>query len=231
LIALLEDCGCSVGVERRHHGEWHIERRRHEVVGTREALWRNTDDGECLATEADLAANDRGIGAELLAPCLIRKHDDGIAPDAIFIRNEPTPQRRPNVEEVEEICADRLAERPLRWLVTPQTEAGNHAVERRQPFEALRAIAEIGVIGIRQLDVAVFACGRRTDDVHQPARIGNRQRAKDQAVRDAEHGGIGAHADGNRQDCRERESRILRQHPCAVPDVLPDGFEHQMPAS
>jgi hypothetical protein len=80
------------------------------------------------------------------------EHDDGLAScDAIFIGQEPTPQCRPNVKEVEKVRADRLTKGSLCRFVAPSSEAGNHSVDGREPLEALRAVAEIGIVGIQEV--------------------------------------------------------------------------------
>ena len=68
--------------------------------------------------------DDRGVGAELLGPRLVREHDHSIAAgDAILIGNERSPHDRLDAKNVEEICADCESERALRGIVALRGKA------------------------------------------------------------------------------------------------------------
>ena len=60
-----------------------------------------------------------------------------------------------------------------------------------------------------------MTCTRRVRRVHW-------QRAKEQPVQDREDRGVGADAEGKRQDDRDRESRTLDERAAGVAQVLPE---------
>ena len=199
-----------------------------EVVGTGESLRCDANHRERLARQADLAADDVRVGAELLRPGLVGQDDDGIAPGhAIFVGHERAPECWADVKDVEEVGTDREPICALRGFVASASEGDTHQVGRGESLEALRAVAQVGVIGIRDGVAAYFACRQCGAHRHQPVRVWYRQRPKHQAICDAEHRGVRADANGDREDGDQREPRVLRQHPRPMPQVLPDRFEHE----
>ncbi len=226
-VALLEQAWRGPGHERWQHRDRDVERDRLKNVEAGEPLWRDADHGERHPGEPDLAAHDRGVGAKLLAPCLVREDDHRIAAgNAILIGQERSPQHRPDAKNIEEIRADCLPERALRGLVSLPGKTRVHEARGGEAVEAARATANVDVVQVRDTAVAHFSGGRRRTHCDQFAGRGHCERSQDQAVGDAEHRGVRADADGDRQDGDQREAGVLRQHPCTVAEVLRYRLEH-----
>ena len=96
--------------------------------------------GERLARQADLAADDVRVGAELLRPGLVGQDDDGIAPGhAIFVGHERAPECGADAKDVEEVGTDREPICAPRRFVASASEGDTHQVGRGQALEARRA--------------------------------------------------------------------------------------------
>jgi hypothetical protein len=61
----------------------------------------------------------------------------------------------------------------------------------------------------------------RNDD--EPIAAPHRQRSKNYRIHNAEDGGVGANAQRECDDDRDRESRMFEQHPQAVANVPEEG--------
>ena len=66
-------------------------------------------------------------------------------------------------------------------------------------------------------------------DLHETIRIFVGQRAQQDRVDDAKDGGVGADAEGERDDRHGREAGVLRQHAQAVSHVLKKGTHNFLP--
>ena len=62
-------------------------------------------------------------------------------------------------------------------------------------------------------------------EIRERLRLRHRQLLEHQPVDHAEDGGIGADAQGQRQDSHNREAGVPAQHARAVTQVLPQGFK------
>ena len=71
------------------------------------------------------------------------------------------------------------------------------------------------------------APGIAPKDADQFIRFGNRKRAEEQHVHDAEDYGIGPDTQRQRQHGNQTEARIFPEHPRAITQVLKDVFQHK----
>ncbi len=190
------------------------------MVDAREALRRDADDGEFHAAQGDALVDDRRVSRKLLRPLVVVEHDDWIAPcDVVFVAAQRTTERRTHVHRIEEVAADRHPDLPLRRLVGAIGEAGDDEGIGNGIVEAPGPVAQVDVVGIRKAAIAEAGIARLAEYGDHFAGAGHRQRPEDQPVGDAEHRGVGADANRDRQDGDGREARVLHQHPEAVLEV------------
>ena len=104
-----------------------------------------------IAAELHAAAENGGVGAELLFPQAVADHDDGVAArDLILLRPEGAAQLGLDAHDAEEVAADEQAERQL--AAAPRASAASpdgEAAEGDQPVKAGAAIADVDVLAIR----------------------------------------------------------------------------------
>src|SRR5882672_2682697 len=110
----------------------------------------------------------------------------------------------------------------------------SYAVTRRHRTERLIPLSPVEEIRIRTSVVYLWtfrvARVRRAND-YQPLRFGIRQRPEQHRIDDTENRSVGADSQRQRQYRNQCEARILRQHSCAVAQVLPYVFEPSHTAS
>ena len=183
--------------EREHHV------RRPADVDAEESRRSHTDDGERDALHGQLASHDIFGAAEVLTPEAMTDDDDGTirCSAAIVCRHEQTTAHRTHAEFVEEppayVCAvdghGSAALREVEALARPR----KGAVE-----QLVLAGPDLLPHGIRPGAVG---------EQREAGRIADGQRAQDQAVEDREQRRVGADAERERADDREREARALAQ--------------------
>ena len=140
---------------------------------------------------------------------------------ALLFGQEEAPARGPDAEHVEVVGAREHPARALGLALSAQ-------VERREAVggesvEGLCVVAEVQVVGVRDLREAV-AVRRRAAHVDEPRLVAHaRQRPQERRVDEAEDRRVRADADGQRHDGHQREARTLQQRPRAEAHVLPQG--------
>ena len=138
---------------------------------------------------------------------------DRIAPDhAVVVDADRAAVNRLDAERVEQVAADGHSETALSRLIGAIGQADDDDSKRNEGGEAPRLVAHVFIVRVRQRcrrgtrETRLGNDGRDGDDL---ARTGNGERAEHQRVREAEHRGVGAHANRDRQHRDEREARIL----------------------
>ncbi len=185
---------------------------RHEDVGVRlrqaELGRENADDGVGLAAERDRAADDRRIARPLALPETVGQSHDALTALAVVVLRERAPRRRAGAESLEE--ARRHvggADFPGLAVARQVHRHGGRAAHRRERmgggFE-IRELEHRDVVGERD----------------QPPGLGIRQGGEEDAIEDAEDGGVGADAERDRQDRGTREGRGLGERARGLADVL-----------
>ncbi len=91
--------------------------------------------------------------------------------------------------------------------------------------ERLAPLAHVGEVAERELRQRGAVLRGLLAERHHAIRLGERQRLEQHGVDDAEDGGVGADAEGEREDGDGAVGGLLTQHPGAVDEVVPEGFE------
>jgi hypothetical protein len=190
-------------------------------VGPQEAGRRDADDGERLIAERQPAADDGRRRAIAIAPEGVTDDDDrAIGPTAtahIIGACQQASQPRAHPERVEEAAADPhpidRASLATGVLVEAGGVEGEGAVEEIAVMIAQRLPDRVGEIAPDVLAI------RRQADLHQPFRIGHRQRLQHHRVDDGEDRSVGTDPQREREDRDRREHRRGPQHTQAVADI------------
>src|SRR5215470_3804346 len=153
-------------------------------------------------------------------PVRVAKDGPRRAVGATFIGSvEKATEMRLNFERVEIVAADFVD--PGGGGVFARVEGGYANVVGREAFEAVVAVAQIDIIGIRlrrkMIDGAL--------DAVEGFGLRHIERAEDERVQGAEDDGVGADGDGERDHGDGGKAGGFAQHAQAIADVLRGGFE------
>jgi hypothetical protein len=173
--------------------------------------------GRC-AVERDRAADDRGVGAEVVAPDRLAQHQQALVAGALLL-GEGAPQQRPHTHHVEEIRCHLAAAGADRPVAAGERE--RLPVPGRQIDDAARALRQVEVVQPRPVrDVAAAAFrGLAAAHVYDALRVGVRVGPQQRRVDQAEEPEVRADADRECRDCGEREARLAREEPQREPQL------------
>ena len=212
------------GCRRRRQAQVgpHVESRARLKIGgfadEGEVAGEDADHGVLRIVQADVGADDCGARAEVPLPGGIAEHHD-----VIFGGLKAAAERHTDAEEREEIGGDGGAVQSARLACAGEDEVGV-GIERGHLVEggALRA----PVVEVRGGDGEELAKGGMSfPEGEEAAGMGVGKRLEEDAVDDSEDGGIGADAEGEREDGDGGEGRILAQAADGVAHVLHEDFE------
>jgi hypothetical protein len=239
LEASLHDQCCGAGIaarqlvapgarlHRRPQGQRHIEGWMHVVIDAGEAGRGDADHGGLDAADANAPVHDCRVRREVLGPRVVVEDDDGTVPaGAVLVGPEGAAEPRTHAHRVEEVAAHGHPGFALNLFVGVSGKAGDDQGVGDEPLHAARLIAQVEVFGIGQPGIAKAHARRERVDRHDVARSRHGERSQHQAVGQAEHGRVGAHADGDRDDRGGGKPWILPEHPHAVAQVLTKAVQH-----
>ena len=161
------------------------------------------------------------------------EHDDAVdAGRPILCAREVAADGRRDAERRQIAGADDFAAQPFGFAVAGK--APLTAREERVLREHLLLIAEDFVLGIRPHHLAKDArgCGairHEQVDHHQIVRLREGQRLQQQRVDEGEDRGVGADAEGERDDRDQGEDRRLDERANRVANVLSNGLHGATP--
>ena len=140
------------------------------------------------------------------------------------LAREQPPAGRLDAEHVEEVAGDDEAAHELRRVAG--VKAGGDAAPARQRLERRRMVAQRLVLRIGEDPAGPPV------HVDEALAVRHRQALEERGVDQAEHRGVGADAERQRQHGGDRESRLLAQHPCGVAQIVeePDRRGRRAPA-
>jgi hypothetical protein len=200
-------------------------------LGPREAARRDADDAEQIRADPDVAADDIRAAAVPAAPGGVTQHDD---PDRtirriVGVAEEPADGGL-HAEEREESRGRVAGAGGVRLSAVAGDDVvdgiGRHGVERRRATRDRRA------------DFAQRAGRERTDagrlrgeiQPHHPIGVADVIRSQDQQpIDDAEHRGVGANAEHQRDDDENRERGRASQPAPRDANVLSDAIHDEPP--
>ena len=214
-----EQIRARAGVER----DPHVRPQHHRP---REALGRDADDRDRPVVEGDGSPDEGRIAAELLLPALVaRDGHQAVARRLVFVGPEEAARLGPHLQHVEVIAADELAVDPDGRAAGGEAHRPGLDTERGQVLQHRTAgLTVVHVVQVRH--VVEPRPVLRAPDVHQPRLHDARSGPDQQPVHDGEDGGVGADADGERDDGHRREHGAPPQQSGREAHVLPGLFEH-----
>ena len=189
---------------------------------------RDADDGHGVSVDGDRLVEDVRAPAHVALPVGVTQHDDlGPVHRAIVARSQQAAERRPQTEHGK-VAARHEQALALRGLVAITQIDGEVAVRGDAGEDRLEAlqVPEHGIAEHRRAFTHA-AAGRRSGprpgrhEIHQPARLGNRQGLEEQLVEQGEHRRVGADAERERQHGHRGEAWRTSQHAQCVTDVVP----------
>ena len=118
-----------------------VHRHRHPEVGAgerraREAALGDADDRVRPVVEADLLPQDVIAAAEAPGPEVVAENDHRMrVRDAVFVRDEEPPRRRPCPDDVEVVSRDERGKHPLRRVGVSEAHDVRPELHRGEPGE------------------------------------------------------------------------------------------------
>ena len=160
--------------------------------------------------------SDDGIGAEAALPERVTQQHHAIVAGLVLVREEMSGPTRPSSRRSRSSVATRArrGSRPAR-----RRQSAWHANQPPPPGIRTRCFAwpSRGSSGSRCRRLPSRKPFEHADDA---VRLGIWQGAQEDALRDTEHGGIGADREGDRGDGDGREARAVAEAPNGVADVV-----------
>ncbi len=209
------------------HRDRYPEVRQEVEADARKGRFRDSDDREWMAVEADRLADGLRRGAESFPPQPVADDGDRMGAGHAIVRGEKQPPAcGPRAEQLEEAPADQRSDHSLRGPPGAAREVERLAfVVSRDAGERRRGVAivgEDGVGGVHERDA--FDVG--PVDPNQGRRVSHRERAEEDRVHDREDGDVGPDAQSEGQHREHGEARAAPEHPDGVSEVL-SGDPHE----
>jgi hypothetical protein len=181
---------------RRHYADHHVE----------------------FAADCDRTADERGVGAEPLAPQALADDDDLSATRLIFVGDEHATRNWRDPHDGKEVGRDADADQLHRLARAGQIEVAvedhaGHALERPRSRFPLGHL-----VGAN--DVAQILGAAALPHDRQAVRPGERKRTEQHRIDDAERRGRGADAQRHQRCDEEDKGGCARQHPPGLPEVV-----------
>ena len=185
---------------------------------TGEARRGHAHNREDVPVQTDLVTDDVGPAGEARLPQLAADDDDGMpAWRHVVGAREESPAIGGDAEDVEEVAGDEIAEGAVRAVAGVQ--AGDESGPGRHAVKRLSAVAERGVHRIRE-DAGVLL----PLHVDQPIAVGHRQALQEGGIDDGEDSGVGADAERQGKNRRQRECAILAEQSEGEAQILKQSF-------
>ena len=172
--------------------------------------------GEAAPVERERAPDYGGARTEAPAPQAATDEDHGCRTEPVVCGVEVTARHGVDSEDAEEVGRDHLAAEVLG--LPSSGHVGVLPAERGQALEAAAVLLPVDEVRIG--DRHAREVRRRLAEPHQAVGIAVGQRLEENAVDDAEDGGVGADPERQRDHRDGREARVPGQHAQAVPNVL-----------
>ena len=214
----------------RDHGGREVVRARHHVgddLGLRGIGHRrlqHPDDGGGPRAQAHRLADHRRIALERRRPEAMGQHHRPRGVRAVV----PRPQQ-PAENGVEAHHLEVGPAHHSRAHLAGLAEAHEREGDRREVAErdeAAHALAQIHDLGHREGRVLGADAVRRLADVDEPVLVPVREGLEQHAPHQAEDGGVGPDAQGQREDHGDRQALAAPERPRREAEVLPKGHAH-----
>ena len=219
--------------QQAHHGErvvvaritcgGRFRERRPQVGdhGEYELFRHHADYAVVFVVDADIAADDGGIGGEAAAPERVAQNRHVLVPGLVFLRREGAAQRRLGAHQRKEIGRHQVARGALRRGAVAR-QVAQSVVPGGDALEDGLLLPDVGEVGRGDRLPLVRIAGDPLQHNRQPAQIGQRQGLPQHGIADAEIGRSGADPQGQSGDGGQRKTRRFAQRARAIADVLPE---------
>ncbi len=175
----------------------------------------NADYGEGMLVDLDDAAQHAAIVLKMAVPIVVAEYDVRRAVEAVLVACvKGTADERLNTQGVEIIPASG-GDPGARGIATG-INSGLRYVPCDEAFEAVTAITEIEIVGIRFLAHVIVGVFESVEAVG----MGHVERSKDDTVQDGKDHGVRSDRQGQREHCGDGESGGLAQNAHAEADIL-----------
>ena len=190
--------------------------------------WKNADDRIRLAVEQDVAADDRRVGGEQVHPQPVSDHRNFLAAWLIFVPGERPSVCRLRAEDLEVWCRHgRHTKGPGLVSGRPGGRAcgitHRRARLRGHRFEGLALLRPVDVV--RGRDAVAQAARRLLPELDDALGLRVAHRLEQDAVHQAEDGGVRPKPEGDGQRREERESGAAPDDSPGIAEVLPRGVD------
>ena len=201
------------GGEDRLHQDRHANLRRAGRIESSEAGGRDAHHRHRVVVDQHLRADHVAVAVEAPLPVVVAQHHDRVALEdlVVLLRVEDAAQRRGHAEHGEVVARHQLGVEPLGLVVDAHRgldqAAGQHLAQRFGallvlPVDGVRLLADPHVVaGVRPLLV----------EHHQALGVAHRQLAQQDLVDQREDRGVGADAEGQREDRDRGEERAAAE--------------------
>ena len=183
------------------------QRRRFADVNPTETWLRNADYGHRLVVDQDLAPDDIRCAAEGVGPVIVRDDDDrvGVADEIVRFGDEAT-EVRPDAEHGE--IRARHDFRQHRLMLPSRRQVHRRRMPAQDAVEELRLRLQIAAHRVGHQVATAPAVRERIAspvDQHDAVRIPDRKQSQQHLIDERKDGGVGADAEREGQDRRQRE--------------------------
>ena len=189
--------------------------------GEIEAGGHHAGDQEILVVQADVLADDGGVGGEAAAPQAVAEHHFALAAGLIFALPESRGHSTgwtPNVVKklaLTSVCMARSGSPPApTMLAMPPCQVARFSIAVLSRRMSSRSAEE-------SLFHSLGSSGTRCSTITRLSRCGKAMGFHNSESHHAENGGGGADAERQREHRGDGEARRFAQHALAVTDVLP----------
>ena len=179
---------------------------------------RDADDRERCPVQRDRLAEDTLVAAETFLPEGMAQHRDVRTARAIVIGGEGAAEERLDAERAEEIFGDANALEIFRIAPAGEGESGERL--RGELGETLLLIAPGGVARPGNIRAIEAAFGERTPGAHELLRLRIGERTQEERVDGGEENGVGANAEGQRDDGENGEAGLSQELSQSVAKVI-----------
>ena len=214
---------------RRHEGaqcDRHVQLRLGAERRAVEALRRDADDGQRLAVDDQLLIENVRVLAEARLPEGVTEHRDArLADRRVIVWREQAAERGREPQHREVAAGDHHAPAVRRLIARRDVRAEDHVRgDTGEAGRAVRRLLEVPVHRIAEDVVAIAFCAReaarvgsglrgRRQEVHEPSRIGNRQRPQEHLIEQRKDRGVCADPERQRGDGDDGDERRLEERP------------------
>src|SRR3989454_9297976 len=216
-------CAAQTSLPRVHgqrHPKVRITQRKTEIS------WHDAHHSEALAIELNTSAQYVRIHAKSPPPESVTQNNNAIMPGFPFLAQDrpalggPPPQRGKKVR--------RSPNALQRFGLALAGDVRGPILIRCQALEALALLPPVEEIGGRHW-LTVTTLRPLFPNSGQSVEVRKSDRAAKEKVREAEDGGVGANAEREGERRNSREPWFSRQHPRAIPQVLPQDLHRLAP--